>query len=203
MIGKYDKEYYLLQEADTALDYMLAEREDSGTSKNGDTRMFMPRSIRSSVTGIGKIEITDGDEEVFVPSDFHLLFGLLLSEKACNLFNEFNLYNTDYYESEIITKNKIWKKHFLMHLYNEIDAIHPKRSVFDGSVEDVDIMLEKLSLNEDKLDEIDIDKRLIFNLAGCAEFVVHESIIKAIEDTKLTGVEAIRVDKWNIGSMFD
>ncbi len=203
MTGKYDTEYYFLQESGLSLEYMLGERKDSGTSNNGRNLMFMPKPIHDSVAGLGKIEITDGDEDSFTPCDFHKVFGLLLSELAFKLLSELKLHKVDYYEAEIITKKKIWKKHYLMHLYNEIDAIHPKRSVFDGSVEDMDVILEKLSLNEEVLDEIDLEKRMMFYLDGCARFVVHESIVKAIEDTKLTGIEAIRVDKWNIGSMFD
>lgn len=203
MTGKYDKEYYFLEEAGSALDYMLAERADSETSNNGKTLMFMPKPLGSSVTGMGKVEITDGEESEFEPCDFHKLFGWLLSEKAYKLLDEFKLYKVDYYEAEIITNIKTWKKHYLMHLYNEIDAIHPKRSVYDGEIEEMDVILEELSLNEEVLDEIKLEKRLIFCLSGCSRFVVHESIVKAIEDTKLTGIEAIRVDKWNIGSMFD
>ncbi len=204
MDGKYDKEYYLLKEVAPATSYMLQEREDSGVS-NPDNGFILqsPYPIHNDITGVGIVHVHQGDEETFQPCDFHKLPDVLISKRFKKFLEEFDLPKLGFYEAEIITSKDVFPDFHLMHLYNEINAVHPDRSVFRGSIERFNIKLRELSLNEAELDRYELKSRSMFYLQGCSRFVVHESIIEAIKATGLTGIGFTRVDKWNIGSMFD
>ena len=64
--------------------------------------------------------------------------------------------------------------------------------------------IDSLSLDENILDEIPEEERMIFGLKEKAAMILyHEKIVKALEAAEVTGVRFVKVKDWNVGSAFD
>ncbi|MCG2839328.1 hypothetical protein L6J37_21095 [Photobacterium sp. WH77] len=90
-----------------------------------------------------------------------------------------------------------------MHIWNHHKAIHHGRSKIDGTYVDDDFTLEVLSLDENVLDKIPLEKRLVFTLEEKPKFLFHETVVQALREVNLTGLSFQRVDEWSIGSAFE
>ncbi|MBV7264490.1 hypothetical protein KCG43_20975 [Photobacterium sp. WH24] len=197
---KYDSEYYLLRESVESGSYMLDHAEDSD---EGLDHLMSLRSINRRVLGLGVVEISDGDVANFSPCDYHETPEQLVSEKFKNIITKFNLPGIDFYKTNIINGDVIWKEHYFMHIWNHHKAIHHGRSKIDGTYVDDDFTLEVLSLDENVLDKIPLEKRLIFTLEEKPKFLFHETVVQALREANLTGLSFQRVDEWSIGSAFE
>ena len=196
----YDNEYYLLTETGNAADYML------GTIKGTDEglrRLLSQGSIKRLVRGPGKVGIVEGSKRTFKPCDFHKTPRFLVSEKFKQVIETFNPQHVDFYQADIINGEKVWSAHYFMHVWNVYRAMHQGRSKIDGTYIDDDFILESLSLNEQLLDKIPLQERLIFVLDEDPKFLFHETVVAALKAANLSGLGFIKVKDWGISSAFD
>ncbi len=110
---------------------------------------------------------------------------------------------TYFYYVDIKVGEKVWNDYFMMHIWNNYPAIHKGRSVIDGTYVDDDFFLEELSLDEDLLDSIPLNERLVFRLTEEPRYLFHESVVDILKSANLTGVSFLRVDGFGSGFMFD
>ncbi|UIP26726.1 imm11 family protein [Photobacterium sp. TLY01] len=197
---KYDSEYYFLRESGNSSSYMLEQKR---TSDQGLRHLMSIRSIKHRVLGPGVVEIIEGNPDLFTPSDYHETAEQLVSEKFMQVLQGFNLPGVDFYQTNIVSGNKTWSEHYYMHIWNNYQAIHKGRSKIDGTYVDDDFILEVLSLDENVLDKIPLEKRLVFTLEEKPKFLFHETVVQALRDANLTGLSFQRVDEWSIGSAFE
>ncbi|MEL6117622.1 MULTISPECIES: imm11 family protein [Photobacterium] len=192
---KYDSQYYILRENHESGEYMLGHTE--GTDE-GLFHLMSLRSISRRVLGPGKVKVYDGDTSKFFPCDYHETAKQLISERFKKSLSQFDLPGVDYYEAHIINDGKVWKEHYFMHIWNHHKAIHHGRSKIDGTYVDDDFTLEVLSLDENVLDKIPLEKRLVFTLEEKPKFLFHETVVQALREANLTGLGFQRVDEWSI-----
>ena len=196
----YDNEYYLLTETGSAADYMLVE---TNSSDEGLARLLSQRSIKRLVRGPGKVGIIEGSKRTFKPCDFHKTNDMLVSEKFKKVIEAFNPQHVDFYQADIINGEQVWSDHYFMHVWNVYRAMHQGRSKIDGTYIDDDFILESLSLNEQLLDKIPLQERLIFVLDENPKFLFHETVVAALKAANLSGLGFIKVKDWGISSAFD
>jgi len=196
----HDNEYYILRENSESGAYMLGQRMDSD---EGLEHLMSIHSIRRRVLGPGKVKVSHGDMSNFKPFDYHETAEQLVSEKFRQVLLPFNLPGVDFYQTDIIHNDNIWSEHYFMHIWNNYSAIHKGRSKIDGTYRNSDFTLEELSLDENVLDKIPLEKRLVFTLEEKPKFLFHGTVVKALRDANVTGVNFIRVHEWSIGSTFD
>jgi len=197
---KYDSQYYILKENHESGEYMLGHTE--GTDEGLFSLMSL-RSISRRVLGPGKVKVYDGNTSNFFPCDYHETAEQLVSEKFRQVLAPFHLPGVDFYQTNIVNGDKIWSEHYYMHIWNHHKAIHHGRSEIDGTYVDDDFTLEVLSLDENVLDKIPLEKRLVFTLEEKPKFLFHETVVQALRDANLTGLSFQRVDSWSIGSAFE
>ncbi|MEL6117974.1 hypothetical protein P0Y67_22535 [Photobacterium sp. SP02] len=197
---KYDKQYYLLTGDSLSGSYMLSESEKSD---EGLDDLLVMRSIKRKVLGPGYVHITYGDDGHFSPCDYHeVLPAGLISEKFKNVLELFHLPGVDFYPAYIENRGSIWKEHYLIHIWQNHRALHPKRSVYKGTYEDDMFILKKMSLNEKVLDKVPLQERLVFRLNEDPQYLFHESVVKALKLAGLTGLGFLRIEDWGPDSAF-
>ncbi len=197
---KYDKQYYMLCEAGLASKYMLGLDE---TSDEGLEHLMSLDSLKRRVLGKGTVQIYNGNKSKFTPCDFHNIPEQMISDKFRQLLLPLDLPRVDFYYVDIKVGEKVWNDYFMMHIWNNYPAIHKGRSVIDGTYVDDDFFLEELSLDEDLLDSIPLNERLVFRLTEKPRFLFHESVVDILKSANLTGVSFLRVDGFSSGFMFD
>ncbi|MDO6707523.1 DUF1629 domain-containing protein [Photobacterium sp. 1_MG-2023] len=197
---KYDSKYYLLTEDADSAPYMLAKNRKSD---DGILRLLAMRSIQREVLGPGYIHITVGDDGRFSPCDYHeVLPAGLVSEKFKNVLESFQLPGVDFYPAYIENRGKTWDKHYLVHIWKNYRALDPKRSVYDGTYENDEFELRQMVLNEDVLDKIPLQERLVFRLHEKPHYLYHESVVSALKLAGLTGVGFLSLQDWGPGAAF-
>ncbi|UTM56016.1 hypothetical protein L4174_009125 [Photobacterium sp. CCB-ST2H9] len=197
---KYDNQYYLLTEDASSGAYMLAESEKSD---EGLEDLLMMQSIKRRVLGPGHVHITFGDDGKYSPCDYHeVLPAGLISEKLKHVLESFHLPGVDFYPAHIENRGKVWKDHYLVHVWQNHRALHPQRSVYQGTYEDDMFILKKISLNEEVLDLIPLQERLVFRLNEDPQYLYHESVVEALRLADLTGLNFLPIQNWGPDSAF-
>ncbi|KKC97823.1 imm11 family protein [Photobacterium halotolerans] len=197
---KYDRQYYLLTEDSQSALYMLSESEKSD---DGLLKLLSMRSIKRKVLGPGYMHITMGDDGNFKPCDYHeVLPSGLVSDKFKQVLESFQLPGVDFYPTYIENRGRTWDAHYLLHVWQNHRALHPKRSVYDGTYENDRFQLEKMCLNEDVLDKVPLNERLVFRLNEKPHYLYHESVVVALKAAGLTGVGFLNVQDWGPNSAF-
>ncbi|UTM56012.1 hypothetical protein L4174_009105 [Photobacterium sp. CCB-ST2H9] len=96
-----------------------------------------------------------------------------------------------------------WKICNFVHIWNNYRALSKKRSVIDGTYVDDRFILKKISLDEDVLDKIPLNERLVFRLNEDPKYLYHEFVISALSSAGLTGFRFVRVSDWGPHSAFN
>ncbi|UIP26714.1 hypothetical protein [Photobacterium sp. TLY01] len=192
---KYDSQYYILRENHESGAYMLdmAENSDEGLD-----HLMSLWSLKNHVLGPGVVEITEGNLAKFQPCDYHETAEQLVSEKFRQVLAPFNLPGVDFYQTNIVSGSKTWSEHYYIHVWHHHRAIYKGRSKIDGTYIDDDFILESLSLDENVLDKIPLEERLVFRLEEDPIFLFHETIVQALREANLTGLSFQRVDEWSL-----
>ncbi|UIP26725.1 hypothetical protein [Photobacterium sp. TLY01] len=166
---KYDSQYYMLNESGRATDYMLDQIDGSD---EGLGRLMAIHPIHRRVLGPGRVGISEGNRAKFQPCDYHETAEQLVSEKFRQVLASFHLPSVDFYQTNIVNGDKIWSEHYYMHIWNHHQAIHKKRSEIKGTYIGNRFTLLKLSLDEKVLDQVPLEKRLVFTLEEKPVFFV-------------------------------
>lgn len=197
---EYDNEYYILTEKGASGKYMLGQIDGSDDGLEG---LLSQNSIKRLVRGPGKVRVNQGKKASFSPCDFHKTNDMLVSEKFKKIIETFNPQHVDFYQADIINGEQVWSDHYFMHVWNVYRAMHQGRSKIDGTYIDDDFILESLSLNEELLDKIPLQERLIFVLDEDPKFLFHETVVAALKEANLSGLGFKKVKDWGISSAFD
>ena len=197
---KYDSQYYLLGEDADSGRYMINKTRQSDKG----LRLLRQRSVRRNVVGKGHTTVVMGDKSQFSPCDYHeVLPAGLISDKFKIVLEGFNLPGVDFYEADIENNGKIWDERHLVHIWQNYPALHQGRSKIKGTYVDNDFILKSMSLDENLLDKVPLEDRLVFRLNEKPEYLYHESVVAAIKAAGLTGVRFIKVSSWGVGSAFE
>jgi len=153
-----------------------------------------------------KIVFTDPFPEEYEMADFLMLGSNFAgSANLKNLFDKNNIYGVQFFPVEIKSnKGEIISGHYAIHFWNKYSAID--KDNYEG--EEIDEYgyindLEKFSLDLNLLNDIPLEKRLVFGLSENPTMIlVHESIYSLIEKANLTGLSFFRVDEWDEDAMF-
>ena len=193
----FDSQYYIL-ECENNDNYPLLEWDDDRNDSDG-----------SDFDVVDELEITEPvnlilgepipDNPVLV--DYHFWPPDVFSDKVANVLAAMKLYKTQLFPARIHHAGKITTGYQILHVYNEIQCMHMRRSIYEFEV--TSYAVEKLSLDEAILSEIDEAERLLFYLEEKSSMLLyHEKIVNAIMQVNPVGLRFIRLDEWDIGSAF-
>ena len=139
--------------------------------------------------------------------DFHLSPYPVFSQHISKALMPINIYGIQFIPTKVRhpkLSDEI-KDYYLMHVWNQISCLDTNKSELDYDEVDGQIWdIEKLVLDEDKLENIDLSKRLIFELKEkTSVLLVHQSIKAIILELKPKGCRFFPIKSWYSDIIFD
>jgi hypothetical protein len=193
---KYDEQYYFLEED------MSATSDVEWVDNAFDVDEFNAYKALT-VPHILNMKIDEDDDRVppvlgdFLSEPFHVW-----SKRARDIIVDLASYRVQMFPVVVHHQDQQFESFFFMNCHDEISAMHRKRSKFKEL--GMSFYIDSLSLDENILDKIPEDQRMIFALEEkAAYYLYHEKVVKALEGIGATGFRFVKVKDWNIGSAFD
>jgi hypothetical protein len=141
-------------------------------------------------------------------ADIHSAPEIVVSKKIAEVLVPFKLYGIQLVPTVVRDPRDPFsaiKPYYFLHIWNRVACLDRELSELDIDEDDGQIWdIEKLVMDERILNDIDINKRLIFELGEKTSITfVHESIKDIIMAINPTGFRFISAMKWNSDSMFN
>ncbi|WP_419812391.1 imm11 family protein [Bacterioplanoides sp.] len=196
---KYDGMYYTLEEnfSETSeLEWVNNKYRIGNFDKY--KKLDPPKSILN-------LEIeSDDDRNPPVMGDFASVIHHVWSQRARDIIMELASYRIQMFPAKITKGDHVFEHYYFMNCFDEIPAMHKDRSDYSLSRSGLTYFIESLSLDENVLDQIPEDQRMIFALEEkAAYYLYHEKVVNALKDISATGFSFVKVKDWIIGSAFD
>lgn len=125
----------------------------------------------------------------------------VISERLKNVLESLNLKNMQFLPAVIYDKwSEEHKNFFIIHAYNMIRCMDKEKSKWRPSPWNSEnaIGIEKLVLDNEVLDQIPLEERLVFALSELSAHVLyHQSIVEKILEINPTGLTVYRLSKWD------
>ena len=160
--------------------------------------------------------LTVGQNPAFFNSEFEtraigqMLFSLpsiILHKSIVGALTNENIWGGQLYPAVYIdAKGKYEEDFFLINMFNELDCWSRTDSVYElEEGDDEDAYMIKYKLDNEILQNIEEDKRLIFKMGGVDRplMFLHERIIKAFKEQKVEGYKIFKVVDYEFGVEFD
>ena len=135
--------------------------------------------------------------------DYHSLPKPVVSEKIKNILDPMEIYGIQPLPAKVKVNNDELD-YWFVHIFNKIACLDMAKSIYkttknSGRVIDI----THLVLNEDVLEEIPLENRLVFVLSEyTAVYLYHETVKDAIMSVNPVGLRFFRVDEWSTDIAF-
>ena len=193
----YDNQYYILERENNDNFPLLDWDDERNPTDGGELADVEPIILNEPVNLILGEPIPAIPELV----DYHYMPPNVFSDKVADVLNSMQLHKTQLFKSRINHNGKIISGYQIFHIYNEIQCMHMERSIYKQRTSSYAV--EKLSLDEEILGEIDEALRLVFRLEEkSSKELYHEKVVNEIMKVNPVGLRFIRLDEWDIGSAF-
>jgi hypothetical protein len=138
--------------------------------------------------------------------DFHFMVNSVISKKIYDVLAPMNIYGVQFIPAVVRNNktNELYENYFCVYIYNKItclDMEHSKYTIspLDGKVTDI----RNFSLDNKKLSEIPLEKRLVFLLKeDIAKRIYHKSVVDAILSINPEGIQFGKITEWHEGIQF-
>jgi len=138
--------------------------------------------------------------------DHHSLPQPVFSARIVEALEPLGLYGVQFVPADVTVKQGAVLRYWVLHVFNEFQCLDRQRSIYEFFPgHEVALSLDKLVLDERVLQEVPLERRLLFVLAeSTATYVFHRSVVERV--LALTpppeGLRFIRVDRWNDSAGF-
>ncbi len=190
---KYDDVYYdLIHVDEVSSSVIFADNKYEVDEFDAYKPLVVPEVLKMKI---------DDDEEAllgdFLSEPFHIW-----SKRAKEIIEEHVPFGSQLFPVVIKHREKEYPNYFILNCHNEIGVMHRGRSKFQER--GLLTFIDSLSLDEDILDKIPEENRMILVMEEKASMVLyHEKLVKALQDANVTGVYFKKIKEWTIGSSFD
>jgi len=136
-------------------------------------------------------------------ADYHALTEPVVSKKVADVLAEMNIYGLEIVEAIVRhpkDKNADPGTYWYLHIWNHINCLDRENSELDVDEDDEDEIweIEELVLDEEVLEGIALEKRLMFVLGESISVkIVHKSVKEAIESVNPRGCRFFEFSEWN------
>lgn len=198
----YNEEYFYLIESGTR--YPSLDYDDD--NDNYDVELYEEAPLDTTETRI----VCFGDPVPRKPllADHHYLIegAPVISDRLKNVLESLNLKNMQFIPAIIRDdKEDEHEGFFIIHVYNMIRCMDKEQSKWRPSPWNSEnaINIDKLVLDNEALDKIPLEDRLVFALDELGTFVLyHQSIIEKILEIEPTGLTIYRLSKYDPSAPF-
>ncbi|RKH44791.1 imm11 family protein [Corallococcus sicarius] len=138
--------------------------------------------------------------------DHHGLPQPVFSTRMKEVLEPLGLHGVQLVPADVKVKPDDVRRYWVLHVYNEIACADRQRSVLSIDAEDGEVLgIDALVLDERVLQEIPLERRLLFVLAeSISTYVFHRSLVEQL--LALTpppeGMAFVRADKWSDSAGF-
>jgi hypothetical protein len=134
--------------------------------------------------------------------DYHSLPKPVVGQKIFNVLNPLNIDGTQLLPADVEMPDGEKLRYWLLHVFNKITCLDRDKSICD--IDDGYVMdIERLVLDEDILQNIPVEKRLVFVLKeSVSTCLFHKSIMDAVMAVNPVGCRFFPVTSWNDDSSF-
>lgn len=137
--------------------------------------------------------------------DFHSSSCSIVSQKIGNVLGEINIKGLQLIPATIEGKNnELYENYCFLNIYNKYPALDMDKSVYswDDFLELAN-PIEKIVLNEEFLNSLPLEERLIFRLKENSVFeIYHKSVVDTVMAINPEGILFTKVSDWSMGTPF-
>lgn len=155
---------------------------------------------------IEPIKLKIGDPQPRTPKkmDYHSLPKPVISTKLKEILEPLNIFGIQLLPAKIKISSEEYWDYWYLHIFNKINCIDIENSDCVFSKSDGKILsISSMVLDNEKLNEIELSKRLIFLPKEYASYeIFHESIVEKIESVNPTGLIWAKISEWDDGYTF-
>ncbi len=174
----------------------------SWDQKSGEFGMGKP------VEGKGPLKFRlDDPAPGFEFADYHESPAPVVSRRILDALLPLDLYGVQFVPAKVRNPrdpSSEPRDYWFVHVWNRIACLDEEESELELYDDGTIFGIEELVLDEGKLEEVEPDKRMVFELAEKATLIlVHESVKEAIESADPTGVRFFRAAEWYSDIAFD
>jgi hypothetical protein len=198
----YNQEYYYLKRDGNPLYPLLGVENGESSSKITLAKEWIERVEPFRLC----FSCTTGKRKTAM-ADYHSLPESVVSEKIKLVFDQLNIPDVQLFPCTIrnTKTDEIIGGYYVINTYNRIKCMDREKSEWRASVSNPDLVsgIEKLVLNNEILDEIPLEKRLVFALKdNAAEQLFHVSVVQKIMETHPTGLKPYPLCSWDSSAPF-
>ena len=138
--------------------------------------------------------------------DFHELPSSVFSQKIYDVLQPMNIYGLQLLPATVRGKNnEMFNNYWVAYVYNRIACLDLENSEYDVDEDDGEINnIMHFFLDNKKLAEIPLEKRLVFLLAeDMPKRIYHKSVVDAIMTIKPVGIQFYPIQEWYEGFQFE
>lgn len=141
-------------------------------------------------------------------ADLHTCaYKLVISKKIKDILSKMYLKNIQFIPATIQdSSGEMHEEYYIIHIYNLIECMDMKASAWEADMDDPEMVynIEKLVLDNEKLNKIPIENRLVLALQEHPlTTVYHRTIIEKILAAKPTGVGVYCLADWDGSNPFE
>ncbi len=190
-------------------EYYVIERSKDSCLLSWDQEKG-PYGLGRPATVIEPIKVCVDDEPTLNNSklvDFHAMPEPVLSQRIADVLVPMDIYGVQFVPvkfSNVKTPLDETQEYWFMHIWNELRCLDMDNSELELSRSGNTIFfIDKLVLNEDVLESIELQNRKIFALGESpSRWLVHKSIKDAIMSVNPIGCRFFKATEWNDNSSF-
>jgi len=191
---KYDNQYYVLTEDDVEVATLEINKEKTMLHEDRFCHDFPIDYDGSIYTYIYCFEDDPKKEKFKIGNYFKKPYPTMIEEFKKQLV-ELKIYKTQFFPLIIEHMEEGYEGFYMMHCYNYQFGMHKERSKYRNR--NGLYFIDSLSLDENVLDKIPEDERLIFRLEErLGMYIVHQRVVDAIEKCGIEGMRFIKVQEW-------
>jgi hypothetical protein len=139
-------------------------------------------------------------------ADYHSLPESVVSEKIKLVFDELNIPYVQLFPSTIrnTKTDEVVEGYYFIKIFNQIKCMDREKSKWDAARWNPEVVvdIDKLVLNNEILDKIPLEERLVFAIDNAAHELFHRSVVEKIMASNPTGLKPYPVCGWDPSAPF-
>ncbi|WP_419812389.1 hypothetical protein [Bacterioplanoides sp.] len=192
---KYDDIYYIAIKTPPRAIFAFADECEEETD---EIYAFGPVEIKNTLT----MELAKPIPRKLALSDYHEAGQPVFSKKMADIVKDGFLGINQLFYAELVHKGITYPDFYVFKPNIELEIMHKGRSSF--TYESEMYFVDKLSLDENKLDKMEKEQRWIIEpKEEPGHILYHEELVEKFREAEVTGVRFVKVSNWNTGSAFD
>jgi len=198
---KFEDEYYILCPDYSQQSTYNIIKADQATSK----RRFHYRELISG----GKPAFFESKDNTWVTKSLSLLLfvmpSIVIHKDLTTQIDERSIFGGKYFPAVYVDESgEYLENYYLLNIFNKLDCWCRANSEYEQQEPDDTPHVIKYKLDQNTLEKIDENERLIFKMGGVdlPKIFVHRKIIAILKEAQVRGFKAIKVADYELGMEF-